>query len=98
MSFRRPFLSPVRVRSSNGNWRRFGLDPRPAYAKLVLVMSAPHRRNYEYPEKTRGSEAARRIRAKANKLTAAERAELHRRAMQLIYGGTGDKEAVRSGQ
>jgi hypothetical protein len=61
-------------------------------------MSAPHRRNYDYPGQTRGSEAARRFRAKANKLTPSERAELHRRAMQLIYAGTGDKEAVRSGQ
>ena len=60
-------------------------------------MKAPRRRNYEYPEKTRGSEAARRIRTEANKLTAAERSELHRRAMQVIYGGTGNKEAVRPG-
>ena len=60
-------------------------------------MKPPRRGNYEYPEKTRGSEVARRIRAKANKLTSAERAELHRRAMQLIYGGTGSKEAVRPG-
>jgi hypothetical protein len=61
-------------------------------------MGKPLTRNYDYPEKTRGSEAARRIRAKANKLTSAERAELHRRAMQLIYAGTRTKEAVRSGQ
>ena len=61
-------------------------------------MSAPRPRNYDYPQKTKGNEAARRIRAKANKLTSAERAELHRRAMQLIYAGTGNKEAVRSGQ
>ena len=60
-------------------------------------MRGSQRRNYDYPEKTRGSEAARRIRASANKLTSAERAKLHRRAMQLIYAGTGHKEATRSG-
>ena len=60
-------------------------------------MTAPQRRNYEYPEKTRGSEAARRIRARANRLTTAERAELHRRAMQLIYADAGNKETARAG-
>ena len=64
---------------------------------LLLVMRAPHRRNYDYPEKTRGSEIARRIRTSANKLTSAERAELQRRAMQLIYAGAGNKETTRSG-
>ena len=64
---------------------------------LNSCMKPPRQRNYEYPDKTPGSEAARRIRAKANKLTSAERADLHRRAMQLIYGGTGNKEAFRAG-
>jgi hypothetical protein len=68
-----------------------------ACATLSSDMKPPRRRNYEYPEKTRGSEAARRLRTKANKLTSAQRAELHRRAMQLIYGGAGNKEALRSG-
>jgi hypothetical protein len=50
------------------------------------------------PKKLGRSEAARRIRTKASKLTSAERAsaeraELHRRAMQLIDGGPGSKEA-----
>jgi len=61
-------------------------------------MRTPRQRNYDYPDKTRGGEIARRIRADANKLTASERAGLHRRAMQLIYAGTGNKETVRSGQ
>ena len=61
-------------------------------------MRTPRQRNYEYPDQTRGSTVARRIRADANKLTAAERADLHRRAMQLIYAGTGNKQTVRSGQ
>ena len=65
-------------------------------------MRPPHHRNrnYDYPDKTRGSEVARRIRRDASKLTASERTEIHRRAMRLIYAGTGnqDKETVRSGQ
>jgi hypothetical protein len=61
-------------------------------------MRTPRQRNHDYPDKTRGSEIARRIRVEANKLTATERAELHRRAMQLIYAGTRSKETVRSGQ
>jgi hypothetical protein len=61
-------------------------------------MLTPRKRNYDYPDKTRGSEMSRRIRIDANKLTASERTEIHRRAMQLIYDGTGNKETVRSGQ
>ncbi len=61
-------------------------------------MRTRHKLNFEYPDKTRGSEMARRIRTTANKLTASERAELHRRAMQMIYAGSGNKETVRSGQ
>jgi hypothetical protein len=67
-------------------------------AKLKAVMSATRRRNYNYPDKTRGSEAARRIRAGANRLSSAERAEVQQRAMRVIYGGTGNKEAVGAGQ
>jgi len=89
---------PFKECPKHGAVERFSLDPRLACATLVSAMTVPHRRNYEYPEKTRGSEAARRIRARANRLTPAERAELHRRAMQLIHGGTGSKEAARAGQ
>ena len=76
----------------------FQAFPSPSLCETGLVMSALHRRDYDYPEQTRGSEAARRFRAKANKLTPSQRTELQRRAMQLIYAGTGDKEAVRSRQ
>jgi hypothetical protein len=61
-------------------------------------MPTPHKRSYDYPDKTRGSEMARRIRTDANKLTALERDEIHRRAMRLIYTGTANQETVRSGQ
>ena len=87
---------PLRTPSDAMKSIRLVLDCRMPCANLKSCMKAPLRRNYEYPDKTRGSEAARRIRAKANRLTSAERGELHRRAMQLIYGGTGSKEAVRS--
>jgi hypothetical protein len=83
--------------SFNRTSPEYGLDAQAASATLSSDMKPPRRRNYEYPEKTRGSEAARRLRTKANKLTSAQRAELHRRAMQLIYGGAGNKEALRSG-
>ena len=63
-----------------------------------MVMPTPPKRNYDYPDKTRGSVMARRIRTDANKLTASERTEIHRHAMQLIYAGTGNKETVRSGE
>jgi hypothetical protein len=68
------------------------------HAILLIVMPTPRKHNYAYPNKTRGSEMARRIRADANMLTTSERAEIHRRAMQVIYTRTTNKETVRSGQ
>jgi len=67
-------------------------------AILQVVMPRPRKLNYEYPEKTLGSAMARRIRTDTNKLTPSERAEIHRRAMRVIYAGTANKETVRSGQ
>jgi hypothetical protein len=55
----------------------------------------PKARNFEYPEHTKGSEMAARIRKEANALSDAERKELFRQGMQIIYGG-GTKEAVRA--
>jgi hypothetical protein len=59
-------------------------------------MRASHQPNYDYPEKTRGSEGARPIGASANKLTPSERIQLRRRAMQLIYTGPGKQDMIRS--
>jgi hypothetical protein len=54
----------------------------------------PAKRPKDYPEKTPGSEAAARLRAKANKMTEAQRKEYFRRAMVLIYGGQLPKETL----
>jgi hypothetical protein len=48
----------------------------------------------DYPEKTAGSEAAARGRARANKMTDAQREEYFRRGMAMIYGGQLSKKTV----
>lgn len=75
-----------------------GLDDWRACATLSALCG--HRANATTitPARREAARSLRRIQAGANKLTASEWAELHRRAMQLIYAGTGSKEAVRSGQ
>lgn len=49
-----------------------------------------------YPAETSGSRLAADVRQKANRLTEEERDELFKRGMQVIYGGNGEKEAVRT--
>jgi hypothetical protein len=51
-------------------------------------------REKDYPEKTKGSEAAARGRARANKMNDAQRDEFFRRGMVMIYGGQLPKKAV----
>jgi hypothetical protein len=51
-------------------------------------------KNFTYPESTAGSKAAKRLRTEANKLSEQDRESLFKRGMQIIYGGTGTKEAV----
>ena len=55
---------------------------------------ARHTKNFVYPESTAGSKAAKRLRTEANKLSEPDRENLFKRGMQIIYGGTGTKEAV----
>jgi hypothetical protein len=55
-------------------------------------MSAKAANNFVYPNSTAGSKAAKRLRTEANRLS--ERESLYQRGMQIIYGGTGGKEAV----
>jgi hypothetical protein len=55
---------------------------------------ARHTKNFVYPESTAGSKAAKRLRTEANKLSEPDRENLFKRGMQIIYGGTGKKEAV----
>ena len=53
-------------------------------------------RNFNYPENTAGSKAAKKLRSETNKLSESERERLFRRGMQIIYGGKGARETVRS--
>jgi hypothetical protein len=54
-------------------------------------------RNFDYPDQTEGSKLAANLRQKANSLTENQRGEYFERGMQIIYGGPGTKEKVRSG-
>jgi hypothetical protein len=56
----------------------------------------PHTSSTSYPDKTTGSEVAAAIRKKANGLTDQQRENLFKKGMQIIYGGNGTKEAVRT--
>lgn len=47
-----------------------------------------HGRNLNYPASTKGSEAAAKVRAKANHLSQSARESLFKKGMQLIYGGS----------
>ena len=44
-------------------------------------------RNFVYPEETKGSKMAAKIRKEANSLTEQQREEYFKRGMQIIYGG-----------
>jgi hypothetical protein len=57
-------------------------------------MSNKATKNFVYPDSTTGSKAAKRLRTEANKLTERQREDLFKRGMQIIYGGTGKKEAA----
>ena len=61
---------------------------------VIMSNKARHTKNFVYPESTTGSKAAKRLRTEANKLTEQDRENLFKRGMQIIYGGTGTKEAV----
>ena len=68
-------------------------------SKTAMKKSAPpvKTRNMDYPEKTKGSELAARLRKEANPLSEAKRIELFEKGMQIIYGGSGTKEKVGPG-
>jgi hypothetical protein len=61
---------------------------------VIMSNKARPAKNFVYPESTAGSKAAKRLRAEANKLSEQDRENLFKRGMQIIYGGTGTKEAV----
>ena len=59
-------------------------------------MSSPlKRKKLDYPDGTEGSRLAARIRQRANKMTAVQREECLKKAMQIYYGGQ-PKKADRS--
>jgi hypothetical protein len=59
-------------------------------------MSSPlKKKKLDYPDETEGSRLAARIRQRANKMTAAQREECLKKAMQIYYGGQ-PKVAARS--
>ena len=53
-------------------------------------------KDFDYPDKTTGSEVAEKTRKEANKWTESKRSELFERGMQVIYGGSGSKKKIRS--
>jgi hypothetical protein len=60
----------------------------------LVNMSNKAAKSFVYPDSTAGSKAAKRLRTEANKLSERERESLFKRGMQIIYGGSGKKEAV----
>ena len=50
----------------------------------------------DYPDQTAGGKLAAEARTAANGLSESERDELFKRGMQVIDGGSGDKETARA--
>ncbi len=69
------------------------------YLGIKLVMKARRKKVgmgvnkpvKDYPDQTAGSRLAAKIRAKANKLTDQQRADLFRRGLAMIYGSAAKK-------
>ena len=57
----------------------------------------PTEKDYDYPDKTTGSEAVAKARKDANRWTDSRRSQLFETGMQIIYGGTGSKAPIRTG-
>lgn len=54
-------------------------------------------RNFDYPDKTAGSELASEVRKKASQLSEQQRERCLEEGMRIIYGGSAAKNHVRSG-
>lgn len=68
-------------------------------AQIAAVMNAPGRkREFNYPDQTKGSRLAERVRKAANHLSEPQRAELLNEAMRIYYGGPPGKKALRAGR
>lgn len=67
--------------------------------QVEAVMSRPAtKQNFDYPDQTKGSRLAARVRKTASQLSETERAALFNQGMQIIYGGAAPKKAVRTGR
>jgi hypothetical protein len=53
-------------------------------------------KGHKYPDATTGSKVAEKNRKEANRWNESKRAELFEQGMQIIYGGSGSKDKVRS--
>ena len=58
-------------------------------------MSAPAKKQIDYPKETQGSKLASEIRKKANTLNDTQRENLFKRGMQIIYGAAGKATRAR---
>lgn len=68
-------------------------------AQIAAGMSAPGRKRvFNYPDQTKGSRLAERVRKEANHLSEPQRAGLLNEAMRIYYGGPPAKKAVRTGR
>jgi len=56
------------------------------------------KRTYNYPDQTPGSRMAARVRKEANRLNESARDALFKQGMQIIYGASAVKKAVRAGR
>ena len=65
-----------------------------AVKKAIMSKGTKQGKNYNYPGQTKGSETAAQIRKETSGLSDHKRDELFQRGMQIIYGGSGKKEAV----
>jgi hypothetical protein len=52
------------------------------------------KRNFDYPNDTKGGKIALKIRKEANTLSEPQREALFKAGMQIVYGGTCTKETI----
>ena len=71
------------------------LHPRVRSRNMSAKPNLP-KKSVEYPDQTSGSKLAAEARKLGNELTESQREELFKRGMQVIYGGSGDKETARA--
>lgn len=73
------------------------MSTRPKAIPMKKCKPQSKAKNFDYPDQTEGGKLAQQIRSDANNLKEGERSELFQRGMQVIYGGSGNKNKVRPG-